>query len=341
MAKTIEPCTDFLQHHNVVVRLEDTILVFLNFDFNLKLENKYFGEHEIWIYNLWTEQWKEHTIRPARRDLVTRSKIGVAIASDVYILAGHPKSKNLLWKLTRCSNGSFASTTLSLTHKTHFTQRCGHCDWEHGKKLWIFGGYELLQGSYSNELFCCDPSAQTFSSVICSGSIPSPRSKASAAVIKNKARLFGGIYDFDLYELDMLSFSWMKIETGMPRPFVGNFKGTLTPIQDSQLVLHGGVRETSSSTWIFDVESYKWRTHQDMYQQHGHSGLTGLNGDVIILGGFLNLVHDRGTVYKPFVNVRLQPKSLQQLAMRKVYRNRTGLTWESLPPKLIRKMMAT
>ena len=112
----------------------------LNLDFNIIAENKYFGKHEIWTYNLWTEQWKEHTIHPARRDLVTTSKIGVAIASDVYILGGRPmRYKNLLWKLTRCNNGSFASTTVYLTDKTYCSRRLRHCDWEHGKKLWIFG----------------------------------------------------------------------------------------------------------------------------------------------------------------------------------------------------------
>ena len=333
---------DFLEYHNVVVRLEDTILVFLNLDFDKTAKSKYFLKHEIWTYNLWTEQWKEHTIRPARRDLLTASKIGVAIASDVYILGARPmRYKNLLWKLTRCNNGSFASTTVRMTDNTYTYRRLCHCDWEHGKKLWIFGGYDVSLESLTNELFCCDPSVQTFSGVICSGSIPSPRSNASAAVIKDKVWLCGGKKDFDFYELDMLSFLWTQIKTGILRPLEETVKATLTPIQDSQLALYGGMFATSGSTWIFDVESYTWRTHQDMYQQYNHSGLTGLNGDVIILGGFLNHVHDHDTVYKPFVNVRLQPKSLQQLAMRIVYENRTDLTWESLPPKLIRKMMAT
>ena len=135
-----------------------------------------------------------------------------------------------------------------------------------------FGGYDFSQQSLTNELFFCDPSVQTFSGVICSGSIPSPQSRASAAVIRNKVWLCGGKKDFDFYELDMLSFLWTQIKTGILRPLEGTFDGTLTPIQDSQLVLYGGELETSGSTWIFDVESYTWRTHQDMYQQHHHSG---------------------------------------------------------------------
>ena len=346
MAKRVGPCEAFLTHHHVAVRLEDTILVLM--DFNPKINKRFFGEHDIWIYNLWTEQWKAHTIQPETRvkGLVTRSKLGVAIASDVYILAGYSScplgNTSVLWKLARCNDGSFASTTSSLSC-SQFTRRTAHCDWEHGKKLWIFGGCELSQRKLSNELFCCDPSVQTFSRVICSGTIPSPRENASAAVIKDKVWLCGGNKEvdgckFDLHELDMLSFLWTKIETGMPRPWVGNLNGTLTPIQDSQLVLHGGRFKNTRATWIFDVELYTWRTHQNMYHWNHHAGFTGLCGDVIILGGYH---HPSDTVYKQVENVRLWPKSLQQLAMRIVYGNRTDLPWKSLPPKLIGKMMAT
>ena len=89
------------------------------------------------------------------------------------------------------------------------------------------------------------------------------------------------------------------------------------------------------------MESYTWRTHfdQGIYKHH-HSGITGLNGEVITLGGY-PLLCTRDTVDKPFVTVRLWPKSLQQLAMKIVYGNRTGLPWKGLPSKLIRKMMAT
>ena len=342
MSKRIEPREKFLQYHEMAVRLEDTILVFLGFDPNWDCDKHLYGDHEIWTYNLWTEQWKAHRIHPDPDayvdEFAIRSKIGVAIAPDVYILAERLKGQChecVLLKLTRCDNGSFASTTISLDF-SQYTRPADHCAWEHGKKLWIFGGYEISSRRFSNKLFCCDPSVQTISRVICSGLLPSPREGASAAVIEDKVWLCGGTEDFDFfYKLDMLSFSWTKIETGMPRPLVGSFNGTLVPIQDSQLVLHGG---NWSSIWIFDVESYTWRTRQDMYPRERHSGFTGLNGDVIILGGFQ---YTLGTVYKSFVNVRLWAKSLQQLAMKVVYENRTDLQWKSLPPKLIRIMMLT
>ena len=170
--------------------------------------------------------------------------------------------------------------------------------------------------------------------MICSGSIPSPRISATAAVINDKVWLCGGKGDFDLYELNMHSLSWTQIETGMPRPLSGHFHRSLTPIQDSHLVVHGDVDE--NSTWILDVESHTWRTHLKQGFRYFHSGITGLNGDVITLGGLTS-----DTTYKPLVNVRLWPKSLQQLAMRIVYGNRTDLPLKSLPPKLLRKMMDT
>ena len=171
MAKRNEPCERFLKDHNVAVRLEDTILVFLDFDPKIEIENKTYGDQEVWTYNLWTEQWKAHTIHPDTREegIITRSKLGVAIAPDVYIFAALRKI-NVLWKLTKRNNGSFASTTISLIHKTQYSARIGHCDWVHENKLWIFGGY--TQGRFSNELFCCDPSVQTFSSVICLDQFP-------------------------------------------------------------------------------------------------------------------------------------------------------------------------
>ena len=203
------------------------------------------------------------------------------------------------------------------------------------KKLWLFDGIALSQDGDSNELYCCDPSVQTLSSVICTGSIPPPRSTASAAVIQDKVWLCGGKDDslkFDLYELNMYSFSWTQLETGMPRPLIGDApSGTLTRIQGNHLVLHGGVGLHENSTWIFDVESYTWKMHCEQDFRHYHSGINGLHDDVVIIGGFGS--------DKPFVNLRLSPKSLQQLAMRAVYGNRTGLPWKSLPPTLIHKMV--
>ena len=74
--------------------------------------------------------------------------------------------------------------------------------------------------------------------MICFGSIPAPRSRASTAEIQYKVWLGGGKEDFDFYELDMHSFSWTQTETGIPRPLKGNFNETLVPIQGNQLVLH-------------------------------------------------------------------------------------------------------
>ena len=214
----------------MAARLEDTILVIRNFDPEDPIEkSKLFGEdNNIWIFNLWTEQWKAHTLHSETtvKDLVHKSQHGFVIASDVYILAAHTQGTiNALWKLTKRNNSSFASTTISLIHKAEYVPGTGLCDWEHGNKLWIYGAHrDLLHRKHSNKLFCCDPSVRTLSSVICSGSFPDPlpRYSASAAVIKDKVWLCGGKDDFDFYELDMLSFSWTQIETGMPQPLFGN-----------------------------------------------------------------------------------------------------------------------
>ena len=182
----------------------------------------------------------------------------------------------------------------------------------------------------------------------CSGDIPSPRYEASTAIIENKLWLYGGRAPFlhhqSMYELNMLSLSWTRIETTQ-KPTNGYCSSTLTPITGSHLVLRD-----MTSTWIYGADSCTWRQlPSSLNDRHGrfrHSGITSLQRNVIIIGGQTTisppciLVHeDDDDNYTPFFCVMLEPKSLQQVAMTTIYKNRTELAWKILPPQLIRKIM--
>ena len=173
---------------------------------------------------------------------------------------------------------------------------------------------------------------------------PSPRSSASAAIIEDKFWLYGGsdpaIIHEDMYELNMLSLSWTRVDT-IQKPTKGCYS-TLTPITGSHLVLHGGSGDVMSP-WIFDVDSCTWRQlPSDFIDRHGrckHSAITGLRRNVIIIGGWIDKLHEDYDVYTPFFCVMFEPKSLQQIAMKTIYEQRTELPWKILPQKLICQIM--
>ena len=149
----------------------------------------------------------------------------------------------------------------------------------------------------------------------------------------------GLLYE-EMYELNLLSLSWTRIETTQ-KPTKGWFS-TLTPITGSHLLLHGGSGDLMAP-WIFDVDSCTWRQlPSSLNDKHGrvrHSGITGLQRNVIIIGGQNLNIHEDIDIYTPFFCVMLEPKSLQQVAMTTIYKNRSELPWKILPPKLICKIM--
>ena len=84
MAVMEKPYQVFIQEH-VAVRRKDSIVMFIMSQRNI-----------IWMYNLWTEQWRMYTL-PEYLPLQD-NQCGVEIGSDVYIFRGTDVEK-LLWKL--------------------------------------------------------------------------------------------------------------------------------------------------------------------------------------------------------------------------------------------------
>ena len=196
--KTNSPYRKCLQNH-VAVRLNDHIVVMclkLFSEHYVRTANKYI--QVIWMYNLWTEQWKKYSI-PTEEEPPPSECCAVALASDIYIFGGVERSRRqgymtTLWKLT---DTELCTIQVQSGTKTP-SPRAGHCGWEHGGKMWIFGGHGLSPvgdvflndygdfepwnsnvdaGGYSNQFFSYDPSMNIWENVKPSGKIPLPRKK--------------------------------------------------------------------------------------------------------------------------------------------------------------------
>ena len=323
--------------------------------------------HEIWKYNLWAERWQYCSITKPTQLPPTKGQYGVAIGSVIYLYNSGISSRghfllrftSMLCKLMETGNNSFEWNKIDTIDRTKIpSPRYGYCCWEHGNKMWIFGGKGESPANYlndygdflaatsgwhsgwNNQLLCFDPSTQTWMNLACSGDVPSPRSFATAAATQDKVWLYGGSSRGrrcdDLYELNMHSFEWTQIYKSTP--IRRAFPPSLTPITATKLVLHSSSVKTKF-LWIFDVESYSWkklRRSATMRTRSCEYHLTitaGLNNDAILLGAHI------GSCSKPVFSVMLEPKSLQHLALRTIYEHRYVLPWRnSLPPPLKRNM---
>ena len=342
MAVKTKPSKSFMRHH-VAIRWKDCIVV-------LSEANK----RAIRLYNLWTQQWRKYDLPHGQRLPVCDNQRGVEIGSDIYIFDGYDVT-NRLWKLTRSTKGSFSWNTVQIEDHTKTpSKRAWYSMWKYDEKMWIFGGYGApidrylsdhgdfttsgfrLNG-YNNQLLSYDPFCQMWINVACSGDVPAPQSGASSIIINDKAYLHGGnnnrYIDDDLYELNMHSITWTRIETTGEKPR-GACNTLLIPVTGNQLLLCGA----RGFIWIFDVHSHTWKGHleKEIKLKEADTVITGLHGSAIILGEFYQ---SDSQAYSPVITVRLEPKSLQQLAMQMIYQKVDKTLWEILPKKLTRKMM--
>ena len=60
----------------------------------------------------------------------------------------------------------------------------------------------------------------------------------------------------------------------------------------------------------------------------------GLNTDVVIIGGLKEYTQ---SIYNSTIHVMLEPKSLQQLAVQTIDKNKALIPWQGLPNNLIAK----
>ena len=342
-----------------------------------------FTVYTTWVYNLWTEEWRKNAIS-TQKGISPPGQTAVVIGTVVYIFGEFTHKNMLrrvrrdangsfVWRICHAKD----KTKLP-------SPRIYHCAWAHREKMWVFGGvgksiddYLNDHGTFiprpgetdgsNNQLFSYNPSTKVWINMKCSGEIPSPRYSASTAIIQDNVWLYGGTTENnnhcnDLYKLNMHSFTWTNIETSMPRPN-GRNAASLTPISVSQLVLHGGQHHFMLSyyvlndrilqdnqklkkTWIFDIPSHTWRQHPvvETAYRYDHTGITGLNSSVIVLGGSTmhckeSQHHVESTTFCVMLEPKPDPKSLQQMAIRMIYKHRSKLPWENLPKKLTCKIM--
>ena len=352
MAEKVLQAPECLLFH-AAVRMEDCIAVFMSHEY----------AHEFWKYNLWTEQWRKCPIKRHLQFPRTEYLRGAAIRSVVYMFGGGPTPSNTLWKLIQNSDGSFGWKTILMENKKMPSPRIDHCGWENGDKLWIFGGYGKSPVGYmndhgdfagnlprwdgmcgNNQLFSYDPLMQSWKNMACYGDVPSPQGSHIVATSKEKVWLYGGysgapgaVCKNKLYELNMESLVWTHIRTSIQ--ISKSFRtSSLTPLSQNRLVIDGCSSE-GRSTWIFDVESDRLRQFPASAKCYCFlfpaTGTSGLNGDVIILGGHKTPCNKRD------FSVMLEPKSLQQFAMRIIYKYEKDLPWKNLPLMLIRRLFGT
>ena len=311
-------------------------------------------DEEIWTYNLFTEEWRKFTVKAKLVPTFVSGECAVAVGSAIYILEGF---MGILWKLARNTDGSFEWNTIDIEDDRKMpSPRHSYCGWEHGGKMWIFGGYGLSpvgppvgylndhgdfksdgQG-WNNQLFCFEPSINTWKNVASTGDVPLPQALASAVIIKDKVWLYDGhssVESDGLFELNMLSLSWTKVDINFPRRFVSH-RLTVAPITQSQIVFYDGLLDKNA--WILDVRSHTWTKHQGSGCKCSHklASAIGLGSDVIIFGG-----DPTCTCVEPIFSLRLEPKTLEQLATRILHEHREDLPWEGLPQSMIHNMLGT
>ena len=346
----LHKCEPEIWSHSVVC-LTNFVIIIGGKDSN----EKFLSTREIWVYNLYTEEWKKHEIHslnPAPDPF--DGAVAAAIEGTIYTFVG---DSSALWKLSQTKTGCFTWSFLKRCDEESPSPRCGHTGWEFNGKLYIFGGegyspawgylndYGDISDSVhikNNQLLYYDPNMDTWMNPECYGAVPSPRFGHCSTISGEKVWLFGGSADDDLnclddlFELNMGSLTWSQISTNKPSP-QARFFCTLTATTEKQLVLHGGEStkgEPLGDTWIMDLTTQSWRFYKPaIHTRSNHAATVGLNSSAIIIGGIIG-----GSEYKryhPILCVMLEPDSLQKLALHTVYKHRDELPLKFLPKKLI------
>ena len=193
----------------------------------------------------------------------------------------------------------------------------------------------------NNQLLCFDPSCHKWISLKSCGAVPSPRAGCASTIISNEAWLYGGFNNdekfHDLLKLGMNDLIWTKIQCKPSLPKLSD-ESLIQGFRDNKLILHGTMYgERRNITWILDLPSLSCMEYPEMdHYTSGQKGILGLNSSVLI-GGY----QSHGENYKSTLFIRLEPKSLKQLAMKTIYENKATLPWKMLPNKLLLKIMDT
>ena len=314
------------------------------------------------MYNLYTEEWGNYEITDDQEaPSATTFASAVMIGRNIFMFGGRAKPgkfsvlSNALWKLNWTEQHRFLWSNIKYKSKLKSpSPRTNHGGWEYADKLWIFGGRGLHPDGYldhhgqftssgdNNQLLCFDPSCEVWQNPKCFGDVPAPPGACATTILGNNVWMFGTQTSDNryLHQLDMNSLTWTMIQTGEPKPYRRSTFGSLTVIAHGQLVLHGNHKDNEGEdvcdTWIFDIPSLSWWKFTGTPKAPSrwyHTCTPGINNGAIVIGG---VCYGGQEVGVPLVNVHvmMEPKSLQQLAIQTVYKNKTALPCEVLPKKL-------
>ena len=266
---------------------------------------------------------------------------------------------NAVWKLTKTPNQCFKwKKSMARAKKKTPSPRGNHSGWDYKGQLWIFGGHGHTLAGYLNEhgdfsrntgannqLLCYDPLSEDWRNPEPSGTVPEPHSDNASTIIKDKVWMYGRFStDSDhIYQLNMVSLTWTKIQFGQLKP-PHRQMCSLTAVTEYQIVLYGGwcstSDETLSDTWILDLSSLSWKLYEASQAKlrSGHTQNVGINSSIIIIGGRTSRWKEDGTFYcevcSDVFSVKLEPMTLQQLTIQKIYHHQDVLPWKLLPNSL-------
>ena len=371
---------------HMAVKQDHCIVVFGGFqDPRRPSENEFLSPdmHTIWMYNLFTEQWKRQKVSNLKMaPPCVGNTCAVVIGRDTFMFGGRmimirkqnktESVTNALWILHKMPQGCFSWRLINSQSKQKSpSPRFSHTGWEFAEKLWVLGGSTKHTDEYLNEhgdftsdkyiktnqLLCFDPSSGEWINPECTGDIPEPHSDQPTTKIWDKVWMLGKKHRtcYTLYQLDMVSLIWTKIETMLPMSFeYGPETFSMSAISDNQLVIHGAFSDDKemATTWIFSLPSLSWKKYmitppcnliedelhyeKFVYWRHQRFGQTctrGINKTAIVIGG-INFYIECINVPQQNIHVMLEPKSLQQFAIKVIDEHRTMLPWKMLPKKL-------
>ena len=338
---------------HVAVSVENHIIVFGGTDGN----DEYALLRTIWMYNVYTQQWGKHVIpRGEMAPPGTQKPCAVVIEGDIYMFGGWDYEErdptNAVWRLTRTPERCFEwRKSMAKGEENTPSPRHSHSGWEYEGQLWTFGGYGLPLAGYlhdhgdfnedveiedfgeNNQLLCYDPLSEDWRNLNPSGTIPEPRLGHGSTVIGDNVWMYGGHstnpygIHHELYQLNMANLTWTEIQDGQLKPPLRTFC-SMTAVTKNQIVLHGGESasyESLNDTWILDLPSLSWKAYKagTSMLQSRHTGNACLSSGVIMIGGKRckeSYSAWNTMVFSADFFVRLEPKTLQQLAIQKIYR---------------------
>ena len=352
---------------HVAVRLEHCIIVFGGFSIIDGISQEPLPSYDIWMYNLYTEQWRKETVTCNK---IVPPKIyrasGVVVGSDIYVYGGLLNTRDSLWKLSRNAKGSFAwQKAKSKVKKKSLSPRV-HCTiWEFAEKLWMFGGKVLTSVNPSdylnnygdfgdwgenNQILCFNPSCNEWTNPQSFGDIPEPRAHHGTVIIRDKSWLYGGSNSLhgtpldDLHELDMHSLTWTLIGKCETKMYIYT-PSTLHAITENQVLVHRGMKDKDSVAcdWVLDLSSMSWKKYSTpLEDKHGHfyysfTCTRGSDSSVIyIVGKDVQYIEAEEPVPWKSIHMTFQAKSLQQLAIQTIWTHKHTLPWQETLPKKLR-----